>query len=56
MIQSIHLGLSGGATTTNGHFGIDNLTIGASSVPEPATLLLVGSVLIAWRLRGQRRV
>lgn len=42
-IKSIHFGLAGGGTTTNGAFQIDNLTIGSDgTVPEPLTLGLVG--------------
>ena len=42
LIKTIHLGLANGGTTTSGHLGIDNLTIGSSVVPEPTTLLLLG--------------
>ena len=55
-IQSIHLGLSGGASTTNGYFEIDNLTIGdAAAVPEPATFSLFGAGLLALGLARRKR-
>jgi hypothetical protein len=38
-IKSIHVGLENGATTVEGYISIDNLTIGATSVPEPTTML-----------------
>ena len=41
-IQTIHLGLANGGTTQGGSFGLDNLTIGATQVPEPTTLTLFG--------------
>lgn len=43
LISSIHFGLANGGVTTDGAFGIDNLTIGnaKASVPEPSSLLLI---------------
>lgn len=43
LIRSVHLGLTGGAPTNTGHFGLDNLTIGArpTAVPEPSFISLV---------------
>lgn len=54
-IQSIHLGLSGGAPTTNGYLEIDNLTIGDAATPEPATLSLFGAGLLALGLARRKR-
>lgn len=55
-IQSIHLGLTGGATTTNGYLEIDNLTIGdAANVPEPATWSILGAGLLALGLARRKR-
>ena len=52
LIVSIHFGLSGGGSTTDGVFTMDNLTIGNAAppveeafVPEPGTMLLLGSGL-----------
>jgi hypothetical protein len=58
-ISSIHFGLDQGRRVdTSGSFAIDNLTLGGGTlapVPEPATLLLVGSGLgLAARLRRRR--
>ena len=43
LIRSVHLGLADGAPTNTGHFGLDNLTIGAPTdlVPEPSLTALV---------------
>ncbi|HLP91288.1 MAG TPA: PEP-CTERM sorting domain-containing protein [Nostocaceae cyanobacterium] len=38
-IKSVHVGLQNGGTTQNGYISIDKLTIGATSVPEPTTML-----------------
>lgn len=38
-IKGIHVGLAGGGSTTGGYIEIDNLTIGARAVPEPASLI-----------------
>jgi len=38
-IKGIHVGLAGGGSTISGSIVIDNLTIGAKSVPEPASLI-----------------
>ncbi|HLP91289.1 MAG TPA: PEP-CTERM sorting domain-containing protein [Nostocaceae cyanobacterium] len=35
----LYVGLPNGGTTTNGNIIIDNLTIGATAVPEPTTML-----------------
>src|SRR5206468_4079094 len=35
LVKSIHFGLSGGMSTQAGSFVIDNLTIGAASMPPP---------------------
>ena len=60
LIKSIHFGLPGGGTTNEGLFAIDNLEIGGPSsvtaVPEPASLLLLGSGLVGVvRYRRSRR-
>ena len=39
LISSIHLGLANGGTTTGGAFAIDDLTIGAASVPDATSTL-----------------
>lgn len=50
LISSIHLGLSGGGSTTGGYLQIDNLTIGSKTkIPEPSAtigLLAVGAVAV----------
>jgi len=56
-IRSIAFGLQDGGTTTEGSFGIDNLTIGAAAqqrVPEPGSLALGGLALalLARRRKG----
>lgn len=53
LITSIHLGLANGATTRFGNFQLDNLTVGAQAVPEPATGLLLGlgALGMSWRKR-----
>jgi hypothetical protein len=51
-VQTVHLGLSGGATTRGGYLEMDNLTIGA--VPEPTTLALLGAGLVALCARRRR--
>ncbi len=39
-IKTVHVGLQGGGSTTNGSILIDNLTIGGTkSVPEPASVI-----------------
>jgi len=57
LINNIHFGLPNGGTTNAGLFAIDNLEIGqpsgAASVPEPVSLMLVGTGLLA--LVGHRR-
>ena len=58
-IQSIHLGLPGGASTNGGYLEIDNLTIGnageLAAVPEPASLTLFGAGLLALGLARRKR-
>jgi len=48
LIESIHMGLSGGAKTNGGSFALDNLTIGTigGQVPEPAIIALFGLGLV----------
>ncbi|MTJ09366.1 PEP-CTERM sorting domain-containing protein [Anabaena sp. UHCC 0204] len=38
-IKTLYVGLQNGLSTTSGYITIDNLTIGAKSVPEPASLI-----------------
>lgn len=38
-IKTVHVGLKNGGSTINGSIVIDNLTIGAKSVPEPASVI-----------------
>jgi hypothetical protein len=53
-IVSIHLGLADGASTMDGSFAIDNLTIGsAPTVPLPSAVWLFGTGLIG--LTGLKR-
>jgi hypothetical protein len=57
-IKSIDVGLINGGTTTSNFAEIDNLTIGAPAVPEPAGWLLLATVsgLVGLlRLSGARR-
>ena len=58
LIQSIHFGLIDGAPNIANNFqrmAIDNLTIGAAAVPEPATLALVGAGLAGMGVAARRR-
>ncbi len=49
-IQSIHLGLANGGSTTQGSFLMDNLTIG-NVVPAPGVLVMLGVAGFARRRR-----
>jgi hypothetical protein len=53
-IRSLHIGLSAGRPTRDGSFVLDNLTVAAAPVPEPATgaLLALGA---AGAYLGRRR-
>ena len=56
LIKSIHFGLSGGGSTTGGSFLIDNLTIAAAAqIPEPASVMLLGSALAALAILRRMR-
>jgi hypothetical protein len=56
LIKSIHFGLSGGGATTGGGFFIDNLTIAAAAqIPEPASVMLLGSALAALAILRRMR-
>ena len=56
-IRSIHFAPFGGdAPSTNGTFGIDDLTLGSSPVPEPATLSLLIAGILAVGCRARRQV
>ena len=50
LIKSIHIALSNNGTQ-GGYFVIDNLTIGASAVPEPASGVLVLAGIAGWVLK-----
>lgn len=50
-ISSIAFGLPNGSPTINGSFVMDNLTIAAAPVPEPSTLLLLGTSLFLAAVR-----
>lgn len=56
LVRSIHFGLTGGGSTQDGSFFIDNLTIGGPgrTVPEPGGLALVGLALAAAGLMRRR--
>jgi MYXO-CTERM domain-containing protein len=49
-IQTIHLGLANGGSTTSGSFSMDDLTIG-SGIPAPGALALIGLAGLASRRR-----
>jgi hypothetical protein len=55
-VKSIAYGLANGGTTTGGSFSIDNLTIGASAVPEPASwaMMIVGIGAVGATMRRRR--
>lgn len=58
LISSIHFGLIDGGVTTEGNFGLDNLTIGSapvSSVPEPASLALLSLGLAGIGFRRKKK-
>ena len=57
LVSSIHLGLMDGGTTSNGFFGIDNLTIGsAGNVPIPASLALLGLGLFVFGFQQRSKI
>ena len=51
-IKSIHIGLSGGGSTTGGYMEMTNLTIG--DVPAPGVLAMLGLGGFAYRRRRRR--
>lgn len=53
-ITSIHLGLPGGATTKNGGFSIDNLTVAVVPEPEAYAMLLAGLGLLGLIARRRK--
>ncbi len=56
LISTIAFGLPNGATTQQGSFAIDNLTIGSTStVPEPASMTLLATGLVCLVGAGMRR-